>query len=145
MEALLRKYVCLWLSLAVLIGSVGLTVSEHICLISGKVQLTYNHLAAAHQSDPCSKKHEPSDCRKPAEKPVVKKKCCEFKLDQHKLELAAQLKLKQFAFTWVAAPLTFSPAFPTVLQTEQEVLQYTNSSPPLYGKKLLYSLHVLRV
>ena len=129
----------MWLSLAVLLGSVGLTVSEHICLISGKVMLSYEQ-----KEDPC-KAHGETDCKKPAEKPVAKKKCCEFKLDQHKLELAAQQKLTQFAFVWIAPESTFPLVFPSVLITQQEVLTYTNSSPPLYGKQLLYSLHVLRV
>jgi hypothetical protein len=145
MKTLFKRSVCLWLSLAVLIGSVGLTVSEHICLISGKVQLNYNHLASGQLGDPCKKSHERSDCETPAAKPVFQKKCCEYKLDQHKLELAAQVKFTQFNFAWISQVFTFSPVFPTVLQTEQEVLHYTNSSPPLYGKHLLYSLHVLRV
>jgi hypothetical protein len=123
----------------VLLGSVGLTVSEHICLISGKVMLSYEY-----KEDPC-KLHGETDCEKPSEKTVAKKKCCEFKLDQHKLEQAAQQKLTHFAFIWLASELSFSPVFPTVLQTQQEVLTYSNSSPPLYGKTLLYSLHILRV
>jgi hypothetical protein len=139
MKTLLKKSVCLWLSLAVLFSSVGLTVSEHICLTSGKVLLSYQQ-----KEDPCAK-HAKSDCEKPEAKVVVKKKCCEFKLDQHKLELASQVKLTQFSFTWVAPQITFSPVFPTVFQTEEAVLHYTNSSPPLYGKNLLYSLHILRV
>jgi hypothetical protein len=139
MKTLLKRSVVLWLSLAVLLSSVGLTVSEHICLISGKVMLSYEH-----KEDPCTK-HEKTDCKNAGQEQLIKKKCCEFKLDQHKLELAAQVKLTQFSFAWVAQPVTFSLLFPTVLQPEQEVLQYTNSSPPLYGKNLLYSLHVLRV
>ena len=139
MKTLLKRSVCLWLSFAVLLGSVGLTVSEHICLTSGKVLLSYQQ-----KEDPCSK-HAKSDCEKPGPELVLKKKCCEFKLDQHKLELASQVKFTQFSFAWVAQQITFSPVFPTVLQTDQEVFHYTNSSPPLYGKDLLYSLHILRV
>ena len=66
MKTLLKRSVSLWLSLAVLLGSVGLTVSEHICLISGKVMLSYEH-----KEDPC-KAHGETDCEKPAEKPVAK-------------------------------------------------------------------------
>ena len=139
MKSLLKRSVCLWLSLVVLLGSVGLTVSEHICLTSGKVLLSYQQ-----KEDPCAK-HAKSECEKPSSELAFKKKCCEFKLDQHKLEQAAQQKLTQFAFTWITPQSTFSPVFPTVLQTEQQVLTYTNSSPPLYGKDLLYSLHLLRV
>ncbi|MFC5269595.1 HYC_CC_PP family protein [Adhaeribacter terreus] len=139
MKTLLKRSVSLWLSLAVLLGSVGLTVSEHICLISGKVMLSYEH-----KEDPC-KAHGETDCEKPGIEPVAKKKCCEFKLDQHKLEQAAQQKLTQFAFVWIAPATTFSPVFPIVLATQQEVFTYANSSPPLYGKNLLYSLHILRV
>jgi len=139
MKSLLKRSVCLWLSLLVLLGSVGLTVSEHICLTSGKVLLSYQQ-----KEDPCAK-HAKSACEKPAPELAFKKKCCEFKLDQHKLEQAAHQKLTHFAFTWITPQSTFSPVFPTVLQTEQQVLTYTNSSPPLYGKDLLYSLHLLRV
>ena len=136
---MLKRSVVLWLSLAVLLSSVGLTVSEHICLTSGKVLLSYQE-----KVDPCSK-HAKTECKKPGKETTLKKKCCQFKLDQHKLELASQVKLTQFSFAWVVQPITFSVVFPSVLQAEQEVLQYTNSSPPLYGKNLLYSLHVLRV
>lgn len=129
----------MWLSFAVLLGSVGLTVSEHICLTSGKVLLSYHQ-----KEDPCTK-HAKTECEKPSPELAFKKKCCEFKLDQHKLELAPQVKFTQFSFAWIAPQITFSLVFPTVLQTEQAVLQYTNSSPPLYGKDLLYSLHILRV
>ena len=139
MKSLLKRSVCLWLSLVVLLGSVGLTVSEHICLTSGKILLSFQQ-----KEDPCTK-HAKSDCEKPSSELAFKKKCCEFKLDQHKLEQAAQQKLTQFAFVWVLPQSTFLPVFPTVLQTEQQVLTYTNSSPPLYGKDLLYSLHLLRV
>ncbi len=139
MKTLLKRSVCLWLSFAVLLGSVGLTVSEHICLTSGKVMLSYQQ-----KEDPCTK-HANADCEKPGSEPVAKKKCCEFKLDQHKLKLASQIKLQQFSFIWVAQEFTFSPVFATVFQTQQETLQYTNSSPPLYGKELLFSLHLLRV
>lgn len=139
MKTLFKRSLALWLSFAVLLGSVGLTVSEHICLTSGKVLLSYQQ-----KEDPCSK-HAKSDCEKPTPELALKKKCCAFKLDQHKLEQAAQQKLTQFTFTWIAPEITFSPVFPSVLQTEQAVYQYTNSSPPLYGKDLLYSLHILRV
>ena len=139
MKTLLKSSVCLWLSFMVLFSSVGLTVSEHICLTSGKVLLSYQQ-----KEDPCTK-HAKTDCEKPSPELAFKKKCCEFKLDQHKLELASQVKFTQFSFAWIAPQITFSPVFPTVLQTEQAVLQYTNSSPPLYGKDLLYSLHILRV
>jgi hypothetical protein len=139
MKTLLKRSVILWLSLAVLLSSVGLTVSEHICLTSGKVLLSYQE-----KEDPCTR-HAKTECEKPSQETLLKKKCCQFKLDQHKLELASQVKLTQFSFAWVAQPVTFSLIFPTILRTEQQVLQYTNSSPPLYGKSLLYSLHVLRV
>ena len=139
MKTLLKRSVALWLSFAVLLGSVGLTVSQHICLTSGKVMLSYQQ-----KEDPCTK-HAKSDCEKPGAGLAFKKKCCEFKLDQHKLEQAAQQKFAQFTFVWIAPDLTFSPVFPTVLRTEQQVLTYSNSSPPLYGKDLLYSLHILRV
>ena len=142
MKTLLKKSVCLWLSLAVLLGSVGLTVSEHICLVSGKVILSYEH--SKHQGDPCAKqKHEAKATA--CAKPVLKSKCCAYKLDQHKLETATQVKLTQFSFAWIPTQFTFSPVFSTISQTRQEVLHYTNSSPPLYGKNLLYSLHTLRV
>ena len=123
----------------VLFSSVGLTVSEHICLTSGKVLLSFQQ-----KEDPCTK-HAKADCEKPTGALVLKKKCCEFKLDQHKLELASQVKFTQFTFTWLAPQLAFPLVFPTVLQTEQEVFLYSNSSPPLYGKDLLFSLHILRV
>ena len=139
MKTLLKRSVCLWLSLAVLIGSVGLTVSEHICLTSGKVLLSFHQ-----KEDPCTK-HGKTDCEKPGSEPVVKKKCCEFKLDQHKLELASQVKFKQLSFVWHAPQFNFAPVYATVFQTQQATLQYTNSSPPLYGKDLLFSLHLLRV
>jgi len=140
MKTLLNRSVSLWLSLAVLLGSVGLTVSQHICLTSGKVMISFEQ-----KEDPCLKGHGQTDCEIPDGQLTFKKKCCEFKLDQHKLEQAAQQKLKQFAFVWIAPETTFLPVFPTVLQTQQEVLTYSNSSPPLYGKDLLYSLHILRV
>ena len=104
----MKRSVCFWLSLVVLLGSVGLTVSEHICLTSGKVLLSYQQ-----KEDPCSK-HAKSDCEKPETALAFKKKCCEFKLDQHKLEQVAHQKLTQFAFAWIAPQITFSPVFPTV-------------------------------
>lgn len=143
MKTLLKKSVSLWLCLMVLLSSVGLTMSEHICLTSGKVMLSYQV-----KQDPCQKhasSNTKTDCKIPAGEQQFKKKCCEFKLDQHKLELASQVKLTQFSFTWIAPQFTFIPVFPTVLKAEQEVYQYTNTSPPLYGKNLLYSLHILRV
>ncbi|HSI91690.1 MAG TPA: hypothetical protein VK927_11270 [Adhaeribacter sp.] len=140
MKTLLKRSVSLWLSLAVLLGSVGLTVSQHICLTSGKVMVSFEQ-----KEDPCTKGHGQTDCEIPDGQLAFKKKCCEFKLDLHKLEQAAQLKLTQLSFVWIAPDITFSPVFPTVSQTRQEVFLYANSSPPLYGKDLLYSLHVLRV
>ncbi|KAA9338869.1 HYC_CC_PP family protein [Adhaeribacter soli] len=140
MKTLLNKSVCLWLSLMVLLSSVGLTVGQHICLTSGKVMFSFEL-----KEDPCTKHAAEADCKIPEAGQTVSKKCCDFKLDQHKLDLASQVKLKQFTSTWLAPQPTFSPVFIPVQHTEQEVLQYTNSSPPLYGKKLLYSLHILRV
>jgi hypothetical protein len=123
----------------VVVGWVGVCLWVVLWVLCGLVMLSYEH-----KTDPCQSHGEP-DCKKPSDKPVAKKKCCEFKLDQQKLEQAAQQKLTQFAFVWIAPESTFPLVFPTVLITQQEVLTYTNSSPPLYGKQLLYSLHVLRV
>lgn len=139
MKTLLNRSVALWLSFAVLLGSVGLTMSQHICLTSGKVMLSFKQ-----KEDPCTQ-HAKSDCEKPAGELAFKKKCCEFKLDQHKLEQAAQQKLTQFSFVWIAPQPTFNHVLPGVLKAEQEVYLYANTSPPLYGKDLLYSLHILRV
>jgi hypothetical protein len=122
-------------------SSVGLTMSEHICLISGKVILSYEV-----KKDPCQKHHGSSDCENPAGKSVIQKKCCEFKLDQYKLELATSQKFSHFTFTWVAPQPSFTPVFNTLSNNLPEPeLHYADSSPPLYGKDLLYSLHILRV
>jgi hypothetical protein len=140
MKTLLNRYICFWLSLMVLLSSVGLTMSEHICLISGKVMLSYEV-----KQDPCQKPGK-SDCEKATNKPVIKKKCCEFKLDHQKLEAATAHKLSHYTFSWITPQPAFLPVFPTIFRSLPEpALHYADSSPPLYGKNLLYSLHLLRV
>ncbi|WP_148561774.1 HYC_CC_PP family protein [Pontibacter korlensis] len=122
------------LSLSILLGSFGVALSQQLCRLASIKSTTTMAVA-----DEC--------CDKPASSNTAKDDCCEEHVAYHKLEPVSTpkeygLQIPALAFS---APTPFIPVYQVNQQTQQAVLSYTNSSPPLYGRHLLHFLHVLIV
>jgi len=131
------------LSLLVLTSSVGLTVQQHTCRMSGKTQravvLTPRHACAPKDvaaEAGCKKQHLNK------EQATVKKACCAFSAEHHKVDASSHF---DFAKVKVPALIAVLPAAvwhpqPTVavVAEPQLVLHGSDSSPPpRAGRELL--------
>ena len=140
-----------WLALLVLTASVGLTVQQHTCHVSGKTQravvLTPHHgcapkgMAAA------------AGCQRPAplKKASVKAGCCEFSAHHHKVDASAhdltlaKVPVPAFVAVLPSAPVWPQPSAPEAV-AEARILHAADSSPPpLAGRALLTFVCVLVV
>ncbi|GGG06259.1 HYC_CC_PP family protein [Pontibacter amylolyticus] len=139
MNQTIRHTVLLLLTLSILLGSFGVALSEQLCLMTG-LKMT----AAQGQDGSC--------CQKPGmqehkEQQSNEDDCCTTALSFEKLEPVSSLK--GFALELpVFFAVTFTPLFATwapAVATDQRILTYSDSSPPLYGRQLLHSLHILIV
>lgn len=147
---MLLRLTSLWLALLVLTASVGLTVQQHTCHVSGQTQravvLTPHHgCAPAGQPE--------AGCRKPAApaKATLKAGCCEFSAHHHKVDAPAHdLGLGKIPVPAFVAVLPAPPVWPLPVAasaaTETRLLHAADSSPPpLAGRALLTFVGVLVV
>lgn len=132
-KSILRHTVPLLLSLCVLLGSAGIALSEQLCLITGlkRVEmLTHN--------DGCCESGEAAN---------EEDSCCKEEVTFAKLETVSSQKALA-----IALPVFFyaeeKPAFTGLFNhtvTDHRLLTYSDSSPPLYGRRLLHRLQVLLI
>ncbi|RDV15777.1 hypothetical protein DXT99_07150 [Pontibacter diazotrophicus] len=127
----LRHTVPLLLALCVLLGSVGIALSEQLCLMTGLRQVE----ALAHADGCCEGEKAANE----------EDSCCTEEVTFAKLETVSSQKALA-----IALPVFFhkevKPVFEGVLNslpTDQRLLTYADSSPPLYGRRLLHLLQVL--
>ncbi|WP_345224087.1 hypothetical protein [Hymenobacter koreensis] len=132
-HSLVVRLFSLWLALLVLTASVGLTVQQHTCNLSGKTQravvLTPHHGCA----QPATKA---GACKQTAAKAAAADdECCEFSADHKKVDPPASGHFAKVALpTLVAivpAPAVWSPApAPVLAASNQLVLHAADASPP---------------
>lgn len=134
MNQTIRHTITLLLTLSILLGSVGVALSEQLCLMTG-----LKMSAIQEKADGCCQKAEAQDAEE--------EDCCTNKLSFEKLEPVSFLK----SLT-PESPLFFAAAFTPLFTTwapyavvDQRILTYSDSSPPLYGRHLLHRLHTLIV
>jgi hypothetical protein len=133
MKSTLRHTVPLLLALCVLLGSVGIALSEQLCLITGMKKA--DSLAL---EDGCCQEKGPA---------TEEDTCCTEEVSFTNLETASSQKITDLtllAFFQSAVKLS-SKAKPEALATDQRILTYSDTSPPLYGRGLLHRFHVLIV
>lgn len=127
----LRHTLPLLLAFCVLLGSVGIALSEQLCLMTGLRKVE----ALAHADSCCG-----------GEKPTSEDdSCCTEEISFAKLETVSSQKAMA-----IALPVFFFSEVKPVyegrlhsLTTDLRLLTYTDSSPPRYGRKLLHLLQVL--
>ena len=126
-----RQTVPLLLSLCVLLGSAGIALSEQLCLMTGLKRVEI----LAHNDDCCESGEAANE----------KDNCCTEQVTIAKLETVSLQKAVA-----VLLPVFFcaeaKPVFAGLLNhlaTDQRLLTYSDSSPPLYGRRLLHRLQVL--
>ncbi|WP_222621690.1 HYC_CC_PP family protein [Pontibacter cellulosilyticus] len=134
MKNILRHSVLSLLILSILLGSVGVAFSEQFCLMAGVRASELNEVA-----DECCEQEKTAN--KEADD------CCDEAVQYEKLEPVSSQK----AFN-LQLPVYFPNQLKPFLTkqaasqaAEQLVYTYTDSSPPLYGRKLLHKLHILIV
>lgn len=147
---LLHRLFSAWLALLVLTASVGLTVQQHTCSMSGKTQravvLTPRHACAPAPTDVAA-------CRKPGApaKASLRDGCCAFSAHHHKVDAAAH----DFGLAKVAvpallavlpAPLIWAQPAAAAVIAETGILHAADASPPpRAGRALLTFVCVLVV
>ena len=122
-----------------LLGSFGVALSEQLCRMSG-----ISMSAAKEQMDGCCQKPDP---QKDNNQKTEEDDCCTTELSFEKLEPVSSIKAFALEIPAIIA-INFTPLFSTwapAVATDQRILTYSDSSPPLYGRQLLHSLHILIV
>ena len=134
MKSILRHSILLLLILSVLLGSVGVAFSEQFCLMAGVRASELDEVA-----DECCEQEESTD--------KEKDDCCDEAVQYEKLEPVSSLKAFNLQLP-VYFPDQLKPFLPKQAASqaaEQLVYTYADSSPPLYGRRLLHKLHILIV
>lgn len=130
----LKHSAILLLTLSILLSSVGVAFSEQFCLMTG-----LKGKATAVKMDGC--------CEKTPDTQAEEDSCCDVKVSYEKLEPVSASKafslelpaLFPLQFNFFAPQTANFPAY------EQRIYTYSDSSPPLYGRALLHSIHTLIV
>ncbi|WP_299820943.1 hypothetical protein [uncultured Pontibacter sp.] len=124
----------LLLTLSILLGSVGVAFSEQFCLMAG-IKTT----ALAQDMDEC--------CKKPSDPDADTDDCCTERVAFEKLEPVSSLKVfnLQLPVYFPHHIKLFTPQQAVLQASAQLVYTYSDSSPPIYGRKLLHQLHTLLV
>ncbi|GAB2954007.1 hypothetical protein GCM10027048_19120 [Hymenobacter coalescens] len=144
--SLLLRLTSLWLALLVLTASVGLTVQQHTCQVSGLTQravvLTPHHGCAPEEvaGSPAS-----SGCEVPAlaDKATVQDGCCAFSAEHHKVDAAAHdLGLSKVPVPALLAVLPAAPTWPLPAVDRARlltacVLHAADASPPTRAGRAL--------
>ncbi|MDX5419715.1 MAG: hypothetical protein LPK09_10910 [Hymenobacteraceae bacterium] len=139
MNQTIRHTVTLLLTLSILLGSVGVALSEQLCLMTG-LKLS----AAQELADGCCEK---PDSQEQDKQESAEDDCCTTELSFEKLEPVSSIKSLSLEVP-VFFAVAFTPLFTTwapAIATDQRILTYSDSSPPLYGIKLLHHLSILIV
>ena len=127
-----RHILVVLLALSVLLGSLGVALSETICRMTG------SSASAATTSKAC--------CTAPTNS-SDQDNCCEKSVSYEKLEPVAVQK----QYNLLAPVFFFSASKPLLplgiagASAEARLYSYTDSSPPLHGRDLLHRYHVLIV
>ncbi|WP_237144119.1 HYC_CC_PP family protein [Pontibacter pamirensis] len=127
----LRHTVPLLLAFCVMLGSVGIALSEQLCLMTGLRKVE----ALAHTDGCCEGEKAANE----------EDSCCTEEVTFAKLETVSSQKALAIAlpvFLYEEVTPVFSGLFSS-LPTDLRPLTYSDSSPPLYGRKLLHLLQVL--
>ena len=142
---LLYRHIGLTLALSILLSSVGVALPQHICLMTGLVQKA----PVVTENSCCSKKaDECQEDKAPAKKTTDEESCCALSVAHEKLNPEASLKSSSFSFLALAPallPVFQAELFAPLQVTQQEILTYSDSSPPLYGRSLLRKIQILIV
>ncbi|WP_092099295.1 HYC_CC_PP family protein [Pontibacter chinhatensis] len=127
-----RHTVLLALSLSILLGSFGVALSTRFCEVTGLTPY-----AVAAQPDAC--------CEHPEDGEVDD--CCEKQVSYEKLEPVQEHKAFHLPQPLLAHSAALRPALPFLAAEapSQRVYTYSDSSPPLYGRRLLHFLQTLIV
>ncbi|WP_370583188.1 hypothetical protein [Pontibacter sp. FD36] len=134
MNQTIRHTVTLLLTLSILLGSFGVALSEQLCLMTG-----LKMSAMQEQADGC--------CQEPNTQEAAEDDCCTTELSFEKLEPVSSIKSLSLEIP-VFFAAAFTPLFTTWAPepaTDQRILTYSDSSPPLYGIQLLHRLQILIV
>ena len=132
MNKTLTRIFCLFMAFQVLFASTGFTMYEHFCKVKGST--TYS--LSAPKKSCCSVKKEV----KPDEKQSVLKraKCCSDQITYHKISPSASQGHKiDFQSSSLAYIHTSVCSFTRTQASEtisENILLYTNSSPPISGR-----------
>ncbi|MCC3158182.1 hypothetical protein LJ737_13115 [Hymenobacter sp. 15J16-1T3B] len=149
-RSLLVRLTSLWLALLVLTASVGLTVQQHTCYVSGRTQRAVV-LTPHHGCAPAGLAQ--ADCKRPSplKKASVKNGCCEFSAHHHKVDASAHdLALGKVPVPALVAVLPAAPMWPqpaaAAVAAHTRILHAANASPPpRAGRALLTFVCVLVV
>lgn len=130
-KSMLRHTLPLLLALCVLLGSVGIALSEQLCLMTGlrTVEMLVH-------DDGCCESGKAAN---------EEDSCCTEDVTFAKLETVSSQKalvLTLPVFFYEAVKPVFSGGLNS-LPADQRLLTYADSSPPLYGRRLLHLLQVL--
>ncbi|PKV76344.1 HYC_CC_PP family protein [Pontibacter ramchanderi] len=139
MNQTIRHTVTLLLTLSILLGSFGVALSEQLCLMTG-----LRMSATQEQTDGCCAK---PDAQAHDEQESDEDDCCTTELSFEKLEPVSSIKSLSLEIP-VFVAVAFTPLFTTwspAIATDQRILTYSDSSPPLFGIELLHRLHILIV
>jgi hypothetical protein len=141
-RSLLLRLTSFWLALLVLTASVGLTVQQHTCSMSGKTQRAVV-LAPRHACAPAAVAE--AGCRKPAAtaEATVKDGCCEFSAHHHKVDASAhdfalgKVPVPGFVAVLPAPAAWPLPAATVAAAAEQQIWHAADASPPPLGGRAL--------
>ncbi|GAB3204495.1 hypothetical protein ABID22_002556 [Pontibacter aydingkolensis] len=122
------------LTLSILLGSVGVAFSEQFCLMAG-----IKTSALSTEADDC--------CEEGSDKGAQTDECCAVKVLYEKLEPISSLKAfnLQLPVYFQQHIKLFVPIQAHHDAIEERIYTYSDSSPPLYGRRLLHQLHTLIV
>jgi hypothetical protein len=140
-KRLKQRFVLIFLCVSILGGSVGVAMPEQFCLMLG---LTGNVLTAKANlpAGCCAASDHHSD-----QPPAEEDDCCGVEVNHLKLEPVSTYKSHGFDLALappVLLPFSELPAYLMYLHAK-ELLLYADSSPPLYGRGLLGSIHILNI
>ncbi|MFD2786634.1 hypothetical protein [Hymenobacter rubripertinctus] len=132
---LFHQFFSIWLALLVLTASVGLTVQQHTCLLSGAHSAAIVFQPAQHGCPPARVKQEPDQTRAAQ----LTRSCCEFGAHFHKLDTPSA------HLAWVKAPVpALLPGWPVAPHPVPYIAAVAarwfaahSSPPPLGGRTLL--------
>ncbi len=130
--AMIRTFTLL-LTLSIILSSVGVALSEQICFMTGIKQV-----APVAQKDDC--------CQKPVQEKSADS-CCGVDISYEKLEPVSSLKyfhaVQSAAITEAIKFIAFYNPFH--FREDKHLFNYTDSSPPLYGRDLLLKINILLI